>query len=146
VRLEPLCEFELRYTSDFVLVQPFGTEEGSGYGEGDGTVRGERLTGSARWVNHPRRRSDTAMLPNAHGAITTDDGAKVLFSLSGRTVWSEDRTRGGQSLSLLLESDHDRYRWLNDQLCVVEGVIDPERLVMTAKAYVCVNELLLQAG
>ena len=86
------------------------------------------------------------MLPNAHGAITTDDGATVLFSLSGRTVWSEDGTRGGQSLSLLLESDHDRYRWLNDQLCVLEGVIDPERLVMRAKAYVCVNELLLQAG
>lgn len=86
------------------------------------------------------------MLPDAHGVIATDDGASVLFSLSGRTVWSEDASRGGQSLRVLFESDHERYRWLNGQLCVLEGVIDPERLVMRARAYVCVNELLSQDG
>jgi hypothetical protein len=146
MRLDPLCEFELRYTSEFVLVQPYGTEEGSGYGEGDGTVLGERLNGTVRWVNHPRRRSDTAMLPDAHGVITTEDGATVLFSLGGRTVWSEDGSRGGQSLCVLFEAEHERYRWLNGQLCVLEGVIDPERLVMRARAYVCVNELLREPG
>jgi len=146
VRLDPLCEFELRYTSEFVLVQPYGTEEGSGYGEGEGTVRGKRLNGTVRWVNHPHRRSDTAMMPDAHGVITTEDGATVLFSFSGRTVWSEDRSRGGQSLCVLFESEQQRYRWLNGQLCVLEGVVDPDRMVMQARAYVCVNELLLPPG
>jgi hypothetical protein len=39
-------------------------------------------------------------------------------------------------------SDAPRYRWLNSSLCVLEGVIDAERLVMRARIYSCVNELL----
>jgi len=32
----------------FVLVRPYGGDEGIGYGEGDGTVIGERLRGAGR--------------------------------------------------------------------------------------------------
>ena len=142
MRLEPLCEVELGYTSEFILVQPYGGEEGSGYGEGEGTLSGERLSGTVRWVNHPHRRNDSAMLPDTHGIIRTPDDATILFSFQGRTMWSEDGSKGGQALRVLFESDHDRYKWLNEVLCVLEGVIDPERLVMQARAYVCVNELL----
>ena len=92
MRLEHLCDIELCYqslpfgTKKFVLVRPYGGEEGSGYGEGDGTVSGERLRGQVRWVNHPHRRSDGVMLPHAHGLVATDDGALVMFTLQGRTV------------------------------------------------------------
>jgi hypothetical protein len=72
---------------DFVLVRPYGNREGAGYGEGDGTASGARLNGAVRWVTHPRRRSDGAMLPDAHGVIQTRDGALVMFSLHGRTIW-----------------------------------------------------------
>ncbi len=141
MRLEQLADLELSYTTEFLLVQPYGGEEGSGYGEGEGRIEGEAIRGSVRWVNHPRRRSDTAMLPNTDGFIRTDDGALLMFHLDGRTIWSEDGSRGFQSLRVVFETDDERLRWLNDALCVLEGVVDPVRLLMSAKIYVCRNEL-----
>ena len=63
MRLEHLCDMELVYREEalyggkFLLVRPYGGEEGSGYGEGDGSVSGSKLSGRVRWVNHPHRRS-----------------------------------------------------------------------------------------
>ncbi len=74
--------------------------------------------------------------------IRTDDDALLLFHLDGRTIWSEDGSHGGQSLRVSFASDDDRFRWMNDALCVLEGVVDTERIVMSAKIYVCHNELL----
>ena len=41
MRLEPLCSFDLHYTSDFHLARPYGNESGSGWGVGDGRVAAE---------------------------------------------------------------------------------------------------------
>ena len=89
MRLEHLCDMELVYQQTtllddkFVLVQPYGGQEGTGYGEGDGIVTGERLTGTLRWVNQPHRRSDSTMLPNVHGIIRTrDDAQRYLDELA----------------------------------------------------------------
>lgn len=148
MKLEHLCDMELAYREEsfgkFVLVRPYGGQEGSGYGEGDGVVRGARLSGRVRWVNHPRRRSDGAMLPDAHGIIQTNDGTQVLFSLHGRTVWVDagGRRKGRQVLMVLFEADDERYRWLNASVCILEGVIDPEALTTVMPIYVCVNELV----
>ena len=92
MRLEPLCTFEWSYDAEgrvsggYVLLQPFGGEDGAAYGEGRGTVTGDRLAGTCVWSNHPRRRGDGRMLPNVHGLIVTDDGAEVRFTLHGITV------------------------------------------------------------
>ena len=142
MRLELLCDLELSYRDlplgdSFVLVRPYGTEEGSVYGEGDGRVSGARLSGSARWVNHPHRRSDGVMLPDAHGYILTDDGATLLFSLRGRTTF--EGAPGQQLLTMLFETAAEQYRWLNTALCVVEGLIVEGH--MRAHVYVCVHEL-----
>lgn len=142
MRLEILCEMDLGYTTEFFLVQPYGGEEGSAYGEGDGTVEGDSLNGNARWSNHPHRRSDGSMLPNTRGVIETSDGALVIFDLEGRTIWSEDGSAGGQNLVVTFEAEEERYRWLNNVLCVGEGVIDPEKLRAKIRIYTCVNELL----
>lgn len=139
MRLDWLCDMDLAYRSEFTLVRPYGTEEGSGYGEGDGRVEGPRLSGSVRWVNHPHRRSDETMLPDAHGIITTEDGCVVLFSMAGRTSWVGDV--GVQLLSVSFESEAENYVWLNSAMHVLEGVIDPEALVMRAKIYALVHEL-----
>ena len=145
MRLEHLCDLELIYRempglgTKFVLVQPYGTEEGSGYGEGDGQVSGTRLSGSLRWVNHPHRRSDGTMLPDAHGVILTGDGATLLFSLQGRTMFVGDQ--GQQLLRVLFETEAERYRWLNSALCVLEGQIDAVRMGMQARVFVCVSDL-----
>lgn len=139
MRLEHLCEMELAYQGDFLLVRPYGGEEGTGFGSGTGTVTGDRLEGSVQWVNHPHRRSDSAMLPDTHGVIQTGDGALVMFSFSGRTAISPDGI-GSQLLTILLEAEDERYRWLNSVLCVAEGRI--EKGVMRAHVFLCINELI----
>src|SRR5512146_363016 len=105
MQLEFLCDMELAYRVEpltgekFALVRPYGGEEGAGYGEGDGTVTGPRLQGAIRWVNHPHRRSDGSMLPDAHGIIVTHDHAVIRFTLQGRTVFEQEQ--GKQLLSVL---------------------------------------------
>jgi hypothetical protein len=79
MKLERVCEMRWAYREGFDLVKPYGGEEGLGYGEGGGTVTGERLAGTVRWANHPRRRSDGRMLPNGGGVLTTTDGARLPF-------------------------------------------------------------------
>ena len=128
----------LTYRGGFTLVQPYATEEGSAYGEGDGHVEGPRLRGTVRWVNHPHRRSDGTMLPDAHGVIATDQGP-VLFDLTGRTGFSGET--GTQLLAVTFEADADEHRWLNGSMHVLEGVIDAETMVMRAKVYTLVHEL-----
>src|SRR5206468_6024011 len=97
MQLEHICDIELIYREEalsgekFLLVRPYGGEEGTGYGEGDGTVTGSRIQGSVRWVNHPHRRSDGTMLPDAHGIIMTHDQAVIIFTFQGSTVFEEEQ-------------------------------------------------------
>src|SRR5512138_3229419 len=99
MQLEYICDMLLAYRAEpltgekFLLVRPYGGEEGLGYGEGDGTVTGPRIQGSLRWVNHPHRRSDGIMLPDAHGFIVTQDNAFIMFTLQGRTVFEQEQGR-----------------------------------------------------
>ena len=143
MRLEPLCAFDLHYTSDFHLARPYGNESGTGWGVGDGWVTGERLTGTAQWSNQPARRGDGAMLPNARGVVATDDGAEVVFDLTGRTVFvdRDGEEVGRQLLLVLLESEDGRYAWLNNAVCVGDGVISAEAMTMHLDVFECVSEL-----
>ena len=143
MRLEQLCAFDLRYTQDFHLVRPYGNESGSGWGVGDGRVSGERLTGIAQWSNQPDRRGDGAMLPNARGVVVTDDGAEVLFSLTGRTVFVDrlGEEVGRQLLLVLLESEDDRYAWLNNTVCVGDGLVSAETMTMHLEVFECIGEV-----
>jgi sugar lactone lactonase YvrE len=149
VRLKELCVFEWQYDEDgrvpdggFVLLRPYGGEEGCGYGEGRGSVSGERIRGSVVWSNHPHRRSDARMLPDVHGLVVTDDGARIVFELHGRTVFNDDRSRGGQTLVGAFESDDDRYTWLNDVVCIAEGTILPDPNRIEIHVYAAINELI----
>jgi hypothetical protein len=146
MRLEHICDMDLEYQEapvlglKFLLIRPYGGEEGTGYGEGDGTVAGPKLNGRLRWVNHPHRRSDGAMLPDAHGVILTEDGAVVMFSLQGRTFFEGEA--GKQLLLIPFEAEDERYVWLNSAFCVLEGLVDGERGSMRACVYACVHELV----
>ena len=144
MRLEHLCDLELAYRSEFTLVRPYGGEEGNAYGEIEGSITGKRFQGTFRGVNHPFRRNDGAMLPDAHGVIRTEDGATVLFSLAGRTVWVETANgrQGRQLLRALFEAEDQRYRWLNNTVCILEGKIDAGTGRMQARVYSCINELV----
>ena len=144
MRLELLCEMNLAYElkdgkPDVVFVRPYGGEEGSAFGAGTGTVTGDKLSGTVRWFNHPHRRSDKTMLPNVHGIITTPDGASVLFTLEGRTIFPTPI--GNQLLTTTFEAEDERYRWLSSAFCVLEGVIDMSTGEFKTRVYVCINEL-----
>ena len=143
--LEHLCDMELGYKDQFQLIKPFGGEEGSGYGEGEGVATGEKLAGTIKWANHPHRRSDGRMLPDAAGIVITSNGAKVTFRMQGRTTFrtnDKGERKGGQLLWITFESDDEAYKWLNDALGVIEGVIDAKTLRMKFAVYTCVNELI----
>ena len=144
MRLEYLCDMSLKYREGSVWMQPYGGQEGRGYGEGDGTIVGEKLRGTVRWVNHPRWRSDGVILPDAHGVVQTDDGAHIFLTLQGRTIPHE----GGdadQLLTVTFATEDERYCWLNACFCVLEGMIDltlEAQESMRARVYTCVNELV----
>jgi len=146
MQLEFICDMELIYREEpltgekFLLVRPYGSEEGTAYGEGDGTVIGPRIQGTVRWVNHPHRRSDGIMLPDTHGIILTHDNAVIMFTLKGRTVFEEGL--GKQLLSVIFETEVESYRWLNTTLGVLEGLIDREKLFMRARVYACRSDLV----
>ncbi len=145
MRLEYLCDTELAhqeeplYGGKSVMVRPYGGEEGTAYGEGEGVFSGPRLHGKARWVNHPHRRSDGSMLPDTHGVLMTDDGAAILFTFQGRTVFGG--ASGKQMLHITFEAQDERYRWLNQSIGVMEGLVDAKTLSMRARIYLCVHEL-----
>jgi hypothetical protein len=145
MRIELLGDMDLVYRDStfgqkFHLVRPFGSEEGWGYGEGEGTIKGERLNGKVRWVSHPRHRGDGSVFPNMDGAIKTEDGAIVLFTLQGRTVWVKGM--GRQLMSVTFASDDHRYKWVNDAFCVLEGAVDHLGLRIRSHLYLCVNEMV----
>jgi hypothetical protein len=134
MRLEPLSVFRWSYEKDVrggTVVSPYGSQEGIGYGEGRGTATG-RIEGTVVWSNYPRRRSDDRMLPNLRGLITTHDGASILFELRGRTIFEGDE--GRQNLVGWFESDHEAYRWLNDLVCIAEGLISAAGMVINVYA------------
>ena len=128
VHLEPVSVFRWSYDErgrvappGYALVSAYEGDEGIGYGEGLGAATG-RIQGEVVWSNYPRRRSDGRMLPNARGLITTSDGGSILFELRGRTIFGADGL-GRQNLVGWFESDHERYLWLNDVVCIAEGMI-----------------------
>ncbi len=142
MRLDELCTMDLRYRGPLHLARPYGHEAGLGWGVGDGSVSGQRLAGAVQWSNHPARRGDGVMLPDGRGVITTGDGAEVLFSVTGRTVVVErdGKPVGRLLLLVLFESEHERYAWLNNTVCVGEGVIDPVTHTIRVRVFSCESE------
>jgi hypothetical protein len=143
MKIDPLCRMELTYTGDFHLARPYGNEAGIGWGVGEGVVTGERLSGESQWSNQPARRGDGAMLPNARGIIATPDGAEVIFDLTGRTVFIErdGQEVGRQLLTVMFESADPRYAWLNNTVCVGDGVIDPVALTVQIEVFALISEV-----
>ena len=142
MKLEGLCTLEIAYVGPFHLARPYGNESGLGWGRGEVTASGDRLSGGVEWSNHPARRGDGAMLPNTRGVIITDDGATVLFELTGRTVFVErdGEQVGRQVMMMPRESEDDDYRWLNDTVAICEGRIDPVRTSARIEVYLCITE------
>jgi hypothetical protein len=83
-----------------------------------------RLSARYRAANYPRRRVDGALEPSFRGVLETDDGAVVLFHWEGLATLTPSGMR--QLLGTAQHvTDDERYGWLNDRVCAVEGEVRP---------------------
>jgi hypothetical protein len=150
VRLDPLCTIAFEYTDFESLKQPEydeGQEDApvrAAWGLLEGTVSGERLSGTLRWSNNPLIQPDGVVLPNLRGVVSTAEDVKVFVGLTGRAVFVP---RDGapiyrQLLMALFESDSPAYEWLNNEVCIAEGLHTPESPPSKMNVYLCRNELL----
>jgi hypothetical protein len=105
------------------------TREGTDGAEGQSFLIAEgRAEGglSARYraANFPRRRVDGVLEPSFRGVLEADDGASILFRWDGLARLTPSGTR--QLLGTIIHvTDDERYRWLNDRVCTVEGDVRP---------------------
>lgn len=116
VRLAPL------YTCTFAPTDAWHVE-GQGFLLLEGRVEG-RVAGRLRAANFPRERPDRTTVPDFRGVIETDDGATVLFTWQGYGRVAEDGSRRLVG-SMTHLADDERYRWLNDAVCVLAGEVRP---------------------
>ena len=128
MRLEPLYRMVFNYPHEWsVAVGAEGTESQNLFlaeGRCDG-----RISGPMRGANHPRRRGDGTFCPDLHGVISTDDGATVLFQCGG---YGRTYPVGARQIVCWLTHvcDDERYRRLNDVVCVGTGEVRPAGLVI----------------
>lgn len=142
MRLEHLCRFEMAYDPNAAWLRPYGGNEAAGFGYGQGTVDGPHFRGRGVWANHPRRREDGVWCPDCHGFITTEDGAKILFSINGYSIEETTPTiRRAIVAAFWFRAQDERYAWLNYQLCVGEGEIDEETDAWWFNISAVVNEV-----
>jgi hypothetical protein len=130
MRLEHLFDLDLRYEGEYVVVRPYGGQDGIGYASGTGRATGPRVEGTVRFSNNPRVRGDGVLLPALDGAIATEDGAHVVFTSTGVGKKAEGGRRFCAILAMTLESDDERYAWLNDALCVGDATVTGRHVTM----------------
>lgn len=102
-----------------------------------------RIQGRFRGANHPLRRADGTFQPDFQGIIECTDGAIIYFDYQG---YGRAYPVGRRQIvaSATHVSDHEKYRWLNDVVCVSVGEVrarsgSPTELVLD------VAELVWQA-
>lgn len=130
MRLEHLFDLDLRYEGEYVLVRPYGGLDGVGYASGTGRATGPSVEGDVRFSNNPRVRGDGVLLADLAGAIATDDGARIVFSLTGLGRKDPNGRSFSVALAMTLESDDERYAWANEALCVADASVVGRRVKM----------------
>ncbi len=97
--------------------------EGQSFLIAEGRAEGG-LSARYRAANFPRRRVDGVIEPVFRGVLETDDGATILIHWGGlaRVAPSGMRELLGTMFHV---TDDERYRWLNDRVCAVEGEVRP---------------------
>jgi len=124
MRLEPLYRVTFT-TPESWSVTRNGADgaEGRSFLIAEGRTEG-RLSARYRGANFPRRRVDRALEPEFRGVLETDDGASILFHWEGLASMTPSGMR--QLVGTIQHvADDERYGWLNDRMCVIEGEVRP---------------------
>jgi hypothetical protein len=130
MRLEHLFDLDLRYEGEYVLVRPYGGLDGIGFASGAGRATGPKVEGGVRFSNNPRVRGDGVLLADLSGAIATDDGARIVFSLTGLGRKDSNGRTFSVALAMTLESDDRRYAWANEALFVADARVVGRHVTM----------------
>jgi hypothetical protein len=133
-----ICEMSSGSGRNFFLIRSHQNRQGSDSAEQNGVVVGAKLRGTIRWVNLSRQCGSTAQ-PEIHGMIQTDDGAPVIFTMccSNAPVEPFDER---PLMTAVFEADDERYRWLNNTPCVLDGVVDLTASTIRAQIYTCAQD------
>ena len=128
MRLEPLYRVRFTYPEGWAVELEGGWEQHLFLAEGrcEGAI-----SGRFRGANFPQRRTpDGPFCPDFRAVIETDDGATVFVEVRGYgRAYPPGRRQIVASATHL--SDDDRYRRLNDVVCVCVGEVrtptDPDQ-------------------
>ena len=128
MRLEPLYRVRFTYPESWMVSLEGGWEQHLFLAEGrcEGSI-----SGHFRGANYPQRRTaEGPFLPDFRAVIEATDGAIIMFGLQGYgRAYPTGRRQIVGSVSHL--SDNDRYRRLNDVMCVCVGEVrapkDPDQ-------------------
>ena len=124
MRLDPFYRVTFTTPESWSVTRE-GTDgtEGQSFLIAEGRAEGG-LVARYRAANFPRRRVDGVLEPSFRGVLETDDGASILFRWDGlaRLTPSGMRELVGTMVHV---ADDERYRWLNDRVCTVEGEVRP---------------------
>lgn len=120
MRLEWLYRVRFTYPEGWEVGLEGGWEQHLYLAEGrcEGSV-----VGRFRGANFPQRRTaDGPFVPDIRAAIETDDGATIMFECHG---YGRAYPKGRRQIvgSVLHLSDSERYRHLNDVVCVCAGEV-----------------------
>jgi hypothetical protein len=128
MRLEQLYRVRFTYPEGWAVDLEGGWQQHLYLAEGrcEGGV-----SGRFRGVNFPQRRTaDGPFCPDLRAVIETDGGATIMFWFQG---YGRVHPAGRRQVvgSVFHLSDHERYRRLNDVVCVCAGEVrssgDPDR-------------------
>jgi len=124
MQLEHLYRVTFTTPESWTVTRPGGDgAEGQSFLIAEGRADG-RLSARYRAANYPRRRADGALEPSFRGVLATDDGATILFHWEGLASMTPSGMR--RLLGMIQHvTDDDRYAWLNDQACAIEGEVRP---------------------
>jgi hypothetical protein len=120
VRLEQLYRIRFTYPEGWSVALEGGWEQHLYLAEGrcEGWI-----SGRFRGANFPlRRTAEGPFCPDFRAVIDTDDGATIMLELHG---YGRAHPAGRRQIvgSVLHVSDSDRYRRLNDVVCVCVGEV-----------------------
>jgi hypothetical protein len=134
VNLVPLATFDFAYVSIERVDYDVG---GQFYGQLEGTLTGERLSGGLAMTNIAQARPDGINTPTLRGTLTTDDGARVWLELDGIAELRDSDDARIFVTSARFRTGSEQYGWLNTVLGVLEGVLDTTRLTARGRLFEC---------
>ena len=122
MRLEPLYRLTFRYEQSWtVRIGDDVHQLLRGVGRCEGAI-----TGHFAGQNRARRLKGGPFEPEYDGVIETDDGATILWHLSGYG-WPDE----GRVVSTVKHvTDDERYRRLNGVLCAVNGAVREREITL----------------